>query len=78
MAKHAYTLKVWEVLDQPSVCGRGDPFFALHSILRGKLDICGLDDLQRTCPPFAQRKYGNPTFSGVFRIYKGGGQFLTS
>ena len=28
-------------------------FLGLHSILGGKLDICGCDDPQRTCLPFA-------------------------
>ena len=35
-------------------------FFALYLILGGKLDICGRDDPQRTCLPFAQWKYGSP------------------
>ena len=38
------------------ICGRNDPFFALHLIL----EFCGRDDLQGTCPPFAQCECGDP------------------
>ena len=45
--------KILECFIETTVCGDDDLFFALHLILRGKLDICGSDYLQSTCPTFA-------------------------
>ena len=63
------TRKFWNVSAKTKACGRDDHlilgaelhirrrddhFFALRLILGGKLDICGRDVLQRTCPLFVQ------------------------
>ena len=44
------------------------PFFsfALYLILGDKFGVCGRDDLQRTSLPFAQWKYGEPTYTAVY------------
>ena len=54
----------------PLICGRDNLFFGLHLILGGKLDICGRDDLQRICPPFALQKYGNSIVLKNFFVYQ--------